>query len=168
MKPTPAETGADDWDSAETETDDPFREAERFVRRAHLALRQRDLLEATWCANEALALALLATGTDERRADVLQLTARLFRELGDLERCEIAARAAVVAEARCERPLVLGQLTLFLAHVLHERGNYDEATAAARWAYHCYVRAKGPRNPETRAMGALLDGLARPRARDLP
>lgn len=104
---------------------------------------------------------MLVVGPEERRADVLLLIARVLRELDDLERCETAARAALVAEVRCERPLVLGRVTLFLAHVLRDRGNLDDAAAAAQWAYLCYARARGPRHPETRAVGVLLEQLAR-------
>lgn len=159
-------SAADNWDSAETTIrDEPLREAEHLARQGRVAFREHNLPEATRCARLSLAVALRVAGTNERRADVLLLVARVLRDLDDLERCETAARAALAAEARCERPIVLGRITLFLAHVLHDRGNYDEAAAAGHWAYLCYERAKGKGHPETRLVGELLERLTRPSRR---
>ena len=54
-----------------------------------------------------------AEGADPQRSDVLNSLASTFRGLGDLERCEAAARAAIAVEERCDRPAILGNHRMF-------------------------------------------------------
>ncbi len=110
---------------------------------------KRDRAAASTEALEALELLATADARGSELAELHHNMAALFRELGDVARCEPLARRALELELSDKRDdYTLGNYYLFLAKLLDEQGQHGEATTLARHGLAAFERAWAPNYPE--------------------
>ena len=136
---------------------------------AKMALKiKRDHERAGQLALEALALFGDLDATDEQRGDLAHSLAGLFRDLGDLERCEPLAVQAIEREAALAepRPLILATRHLFHAKLLYDLRRFGEAAHHARTGLAIYETGIAGDHPELARVrehvAAIVAGVPQP------